>query len=296
MNGATNVVDFNRVRKHTTKPLVESATGLPFVKWAGGKRSLIPALAKHFPDIITTYWEPFVGGGAVFFAFADRMERAVLSDTNEDLVITYQVVKTDVDALIERLRVHERRHGQRKGKQYANGDTYYQRVRAEEPTDRVEVAARFIYLNKTCFNGLYRVNKDGRFNVPEGSYDKPTICNANQLRMAHQVLSKATIKLGDFARVVSPEEGDIIYCDPPYDGCFASYQADGFDADSQTRLRDSAQAWAEKGATVVLSNADTEAMRALYAGWRVQDAAAPRVINSDGDGRGATAELIITDG
>ena len=296
MNGSTNVVDFNRVRKRTTKPLVEPPAALPFVKWAGGKRSLIPALAKHFPDAITTYWEPFVGGGAVFFAFADRMERAYLSDTNEDLVITYQVVKTDVDALVERLGEHERKHGQRKGKQYANGDTYYQRVRAEEPADPVEVAARFIYLNKTCFNGLYRVNKNGRFNVPEGSYDKPTICNADQLRLAHEALAKATIKLGDFSRRVSPDKGDFIYCDPPYDGCFASYHQDGFRADSQSRLGDAAKAWAAKGATVVLSNADTDAMRALYAGWKIHDAAAPRVINSNGDGRGATAELIITDG
>ena len=111
----------------------------------------------------------------MFFAFADRMERAVLSDTNAELVTTYRVVKTDVDALIERLREHERKHGARKGKQYADGTTYYQRVRAEAPTDRVEVAARFIYLNKTCFNGLYRVNRNGRFNVPEGSYAHPTI-------------------------------------------------------------------------------------------------------------------------
>ena len=282
--------------ERTDKPSVERAAARPFVKWAGGKRSLIPALAKHFPDAITTYWEPFVGGGAVFFAFADRMERACLSDTNEELVITYQVVKTDVDALIARLREHQRKHAQRQGKRYADGKTYYQRVRAEEPTDAVDVAARLIYLNKTCFNGLYRVNKSGRFNVPEGSHAKPSICNADQLRLAHQALAKATIQLGDFSRVVAPDKGDLIYCDPPYDGCFAHYQADGFHSDSQARLKNSARAWADKGATVVLSNADTAAMRTLYAGWQIQDATAPRNINSNGDGRGAAAELIITDG
>ena len=280
----------------TGRPFVERAAARPFVKWAGGKRSLIPALAKHFPDAITTYWEPFVGGGAVFFAFAERMERAFLSDTNEELVITYQVVKTDVDALIARLREHQRKHAQRQGKRYADGKTYYHRVRAEEPTDAVDVAARLIYLNKTCFNGLYRVNKSGRFNVPEGSHSKPNICNADQLRLAHRALAKATIRLGDFSRVVTPDKGDLIYCDPPYDGCFASYQADGFHSDSQARLKNSARAWADKGATVVLSNADTAAMRALYAGWQIHGAAAPRNINSNGGGRGAAAELIITDG
>ena len=269
---------------------------LPFVKWAGGKRSLIPALAKRFPDAIATYWEPFVGGGAVFFAFAGRMERAVLSDTNAELVTTYRVVKTDVETLIERLREHERKHGARNGKQYADGTTYYQRVRAEAPTDPVEVAARFIYLNKTCFNGLYRVNRNGRFNVPEGSYAHPTICNADQLRLAHKALAKATIQLGDFSRVVAPDTGDVIYCDPPYDGCFTSYQPTGFPADSQARLRDSAKAWAAKGATVVLSNADTAAMRALYAGWQVHNTHSPRYINSNGHGRGAAPELIITRG
>ena len=268
----------------------------PFVKWAGGKRALIPSLAQHFPKAITTYWEPFVGGGAVFFAFAHRMERAFLSDTNEDLVTTYRVVKTDVDALIERLGKHQRKHRERQGKRYADGKTYYQRVRAQEPTDPVEVAARFVYLNKTCFNGLYRVNKNGRFNVPEGSYAQPAICNAEQLRAAHRALAKATIKLGDFSRVVAPDKGDLIYCDPPYDGCFASYQADGFRGDSQLRLQDCAKAWGKSGATVVLSNADTDAMRALYAGWKVHDAMAPRSINANGDGRGAAAELIITSG
>ena len=295
-NPATRIIRAEAAGAAPALAARRGAAASPFVKWAGGKRSLVPALAKHLPDAITTYWEPFVGGGAVFFAFAGRMERAVLSDTNAELVITYQVVKADVESLIERLREHERKHGQRKGKQYADGTTYYQRVRAEAPTDPVEVAARFIYLNKTCFNGLYRVNKSGRFNVPEGSYANPAICNADPLRLASKALAKATIQLGDFSRVVAPEKGDVIYCDPPYDGCFTSYQAEGFGGDSQSRLRVSANAWAATGATVVLSNADTDAMRALYAGWRIHAAAAPRHINSNGNGRGATAELIITDG
>ena len=267
---------------------------LPFVKWAGGKRSLIPYLASHFPDEIDTYWEPFVGGGAVFFSFANRIKRAYLSDTNEDLTITYQIVKTNVDGLIERLREHECMHYAHKGQKYSDGTTYYQRVRASEPISPLEVAARFIYLNKTCFNGLYRVNKSGQFNVPEGSYANPDICNVERLRKASKALTKATIKPGDFSRVVTPSDGDLIYCDPPYDGCFTNYQADGFKGDSQTRLRDAANSWKSKGAVVVLSNADTPAMRKLYEGYVIHNARAPRHINSKGDRRGAVAELIIT--
>ena len=291
-----SVVDFNRGLKHTERPHFEKAPAAPFLKWAGGKRSLIPSLAPYFPDRIDTYWEPFVGGGAVFFTFANRIKRAWLSDTNEDLLITYRMVQTDVDALIERLQEHARRHRQHKGREYADGKTYYQHVRATEPTEPLEVAARFIYLNKTCYNGLYRVNKSGQFNVPEGRYADPGICNAERLRQASGALAKVTLRLGDFARVVAPRDGDLIYCDPPYDGCFTGYQADGFRGDSQARLQDAAMRWKATGAAVVLSNADTAAMRQLYDGWHIRNAAAPRNINSKGNGRGAAAELIITNG
>ncbi len=297
MRSTAKVVNFDRVLKHAERPHLERAVALPFVKWAGGKRSLIPSLAPHFPDEIDTYWEPFVGGGAVFFTFANRIKRAYLSDTNEDLTTTYQMVKAKVEKLIDRLQEHERKHRERRGKTYADGKTYYQRVRASEPTDPLEVAARFIYLNKTCFNGLYRVNKSGQFNVPEGSYPNPDICNADRLRQASKTLAKATIRLGDFDRAVSPGEGDFIYCDPPYDGCFSGYQADGFKGDSQTRLRDAGNRWKAMGATIVLCNADTDAMRKLYADdYAIHNAKAPRSINSKGDARGAVAELIITNG
>lgn len=266
---------------------------MPFIKWAGGKRALIPRLAHHLPDRIGTYWEPFLGGGAVFFAFAERIERAILSDINEELVCTYQVVKDQVEGLIERLREHEANHSSRKGRKYADGKTYYRKVRMSEPSDALDVAARFIYLNKTCFNGLYRVNRSGQFNVPEGSYKNPDICNPQRLRQASAALSNATIRLGDFAGVVRPNRGDLIYCDPPYDGCFTSYQAGGFDGASQARLRDAAAIWADKGAKVVLSNADTSAMRELYADWRIESVTAPRNINSKGDGRQPVEELVI---
>ena len=191
------------------------------------------------------------------------------------------------------------------------------------PIPRVEIAARFIYLNKTCYNGLYRVNSQGKFNVPEGRYKNPDIrlrndpapqlasqglrhppdhalddlqdrCNADRLRESSQALENAIIRVGDFASVVQPGRDDLVYCDPPYDGVFTGYQASGFGENDQERLRNATNAWTRSGARVVLSNADTPAMRKLYSGFRIREATAPRPINSKGTGRGNAAELIIT--
>ena len=291
---SAKVLLFRPAPKGTESPLAEQAPTQPFVKWAGGKRRLVPALAPYFPDEIGTYWEPFVGGGAVFFAFARRIKHAILSDTNEELVLTYQIVKSDVEALIEQLRLHKRKHDKRAGQTYEDGKTYYRRVRDAEPTDPVEIAARFLYLNKTCYNGLYRVNSKGKFNVPEGRYKNPDICNADRLRETSQVLQNATIRVGDFTSIVQPSRNDFVYCDPPYDGVFTSYQASGFGENDQERLRNAANAWTRSGARVVLSNADTPAMRKLYSDFRIREATAPRPINSKGTGRGNAAELIIT--
>ena len=273
------------------------AAAAPFVKWAGGKRSLLPHLAAHFPEKIDTYWEPFLGGGAVFFAFAGRIRDARLSDSNVELMTTYRVVKEQMPDLLAELRAHERRHEQRRGRKYADGNTYYLKVRASRPKEEVEVAARFIYLNRTCFNGLYRVNRSGQFNVPEGSYAKPDICNEQRIEAASLALANATLASGDFSRI-APGAGDLVYCDPPYDGAFDGYQPGGFDMAAQVRLRDAARKWAANGATVVLSNADTPAMRALYADgpWTIHAALAPRAINADGNGRDAAPELIVTNG
>ena len=265
----------------------------PFLKWPGGKRALIPSIARHFPRHVEHYWEPFVGGGAVFFAFAERIERATLSDTNEHLMTTYTVVRDRVEELIARLGEHQRAHRRRAGKKYADGNTYYYRVRESEPTEAVAVAARFIYLNRTCYNGLYRVNKTGRFNVPEGSYKNPDICNPDRLRKASAALARTRIVAGAFERAAEPRNGHFVYCDPPYDGTFNSYHAGGFPCEAQERLRDAAERWRATGATVLLSNADTPAMRNLYKGFAIEEVAAPRSINSDGNGRGQAPELLI---
>lgn len=291
----SNVVAFNKVPRHPKHPFGEPDAAVPFIKWAGGKRSLIPHLAPHFPDEIGTYWEPFLGGGAVFFTFANRILNARLSDSNAELMITYQMVKERPSELLVKLREHERKHKQRKGKRYADGKTYYLKVRTNRPEDKVEVAARFIYLNRTCFNGLYRVNKKSMFNVPEGSYANPDICNDKRIQAASKALACATLEISDFSNIM-PSRGDLVYCDPPYDGTFTGYQAEGFNGDAQVRLRNAANEWAANGATVVLSNADTPAMRRLYSDslWTIHEACAPRVINSNGSGRDAVMELIIT--
>ncbi len=257
----SQVVALDQVLRRTQRPYLDKPPAAPFVKWAGGKRALIPDIAKHFPEHIGTYWEPFVGGGAVFFTMADRMDRAILSDLNEELVITYQTVKKNVGELIDLLRVHEKKH---------KNDGYYLKVRGQKPTTAPEIAARFIYLNKTCFNGLYRVNKQGKFNVPKGRYKNPTICNEDGLRAASEVLKKATIRLGDFDRIVQPDPEDFIYCDPPYDDCFTEYQAGGFGEDDQERLRNAVNKWAETGTDIMISNSDTRRIRNLYrgGGWK----------------------------
>ena len=282
----TSTIAIDTVRRHRQRPYLDE-TPTPFVKWAGGKRAIMPSLVKHFPEQIGTYWEPFVGGGAVFFTIADRIEQAILCDTNKELVTTYNIVKTRVEDLIDRLKEHTCKH---------QDDDYYLHVRGQNPTEALEIAARFIYLNKTCYNGLYRVNRNDQFNVPKGRYKNPTICDAERLRAASATLAKATITLGDFEATVRPHQGDFIYCDPPYDDCFAQYQAGGFNKDDQERLRKTADRWIDIGAMVMISNSDTPLIRGLYQGgaYHTRRVEAPRSINSKASGRGATAEVIVT--
>ena len=276
------------ILNYTPPPYLERARARPFIKWAGGKRNLIPDIAQRLPSSIGIYWEPFVGGGAVFFALDSRISTARLSDVNSELALVYQVVKNRPEELIEQLAAHAEHHS-------VEDDYYYQVRKMTHSTDSVEVAARFIYLNKTCYNGLYRVNKKGHFNVPKGSYTNPAICDADPIRKASEVLQKATVKFGDFNKV-EPGDRDFVYCDPPYDGTFANYDSGGFDADDQQRLRDAALKWHRLGAKAMISNADTPLIRGLYVAepFVLHEVAAPRSINCKGDARGQTAELLIT--
>lgn len=282
------MTSLDRVLQHTERPYLERARAYPFLKWAGGKRALVPEIARLLPPDFSRYCEPFLGGGAVFFALDSRIRTALLSDVNAELVLTYRAVQTETSALIARLKAHARKHRQSKN--------HYYRARAQHShKEPVDAAARFIYLNKTCFNGLYRVNKAGLFNVPKGSYKNPAICDEDNLHAASSVLAKARLRFGDFAKLKGAV-GDFIYCDPPYDGAFTSYDAAGFGPDEQRRLRDAVEKWRADGAAVMVSNSDTPLIRQLYRGkrFKLHPVKAPRNINCKSTGRKPAAELIIT--
>jgi DNA adenine methylase len=266
----------------------------PIVKWAGGKTKLLDPLLARVPTRIGTYVEPFAGGAALFFALADdpsrSFERAVLADRNEDLIACYRTVRDEVEALIAALS----------GFRY-DEDEYY-RVRAEDGAAMPDLAraARMIFLNRTCFNGLWRVNKSGKFNVPFGRYDKPRIVDAVGLRAASRALAKAEIVSADFEDVTrSLGPGDFVYLDPPYvpvskSASFTTYSAGGFGPADQERLVVELARLRASGVAAVLSNADTEATRELYRDFAIHLVTAPRAINSQAGGRGRVGELIVT--
>ncbi len=243
----------------------------------------MPEILKAFPSGCRSYFEPFVGGGALFFALAHQIERAFLSDMNPELMETYKAVKERTDEVIACLRKHQESHSAE----------HYSFVRSQhEIRDPVLLAARFIYLNRTCFNGLYRVNSRGHFNVPMGSYKNPLICDEENLKAVSSTLKKACIQSLDFGQI-NPRRGDVVYCDPPYDGTFASYTDNGFDFKEQERLRDCCLAWRQAGAVVLVSNSDTPRIRELYRTGELIEVSAKRSINSKGDGRGKERELLI---
>jgi len=261
----------------------------PFIKWAGGKRRLIPAYAPYFPSMeeIQRYFEPFLGGGAVFFHL--QPFNSFLSDSNQRLVELYQIVRDEVEDLITALKKHE------------NEKKYYYQVRKQNPQmlSPVERAARFIFLNKTCYNGLYRVNRKGRFNVPFGNYKKPLIRDEEGLRAASLALQNAQIKKADFEEALAPATSqDFIYCDPPYHpltdtASFTSYTAEKFDSSDQERLAMVYRELDRRGCRVMLSNSDTDFIRKLYGGFRIIEVQAGRAINSKANGRGKITELVI---
>ncbi len=266
----------------------------PILKWAGGKKALLGELLPKLPSRIRTYAEPFAGGAALFFALErDRsrsFERAILADQNQELVACYRAVKSQVNDLIARLKDY--RHDR---------DTFY-RVRAEDTSGRsdVERGARLIYLNRTCFNGLWRVNAAGKFNVPFGRYENPRIVDEEGLLLASAALARTDIVYADFAEVTQGlGAGDFVYLDPPYvprskTSSFTAYAAAGFGPKDQERLARELHALRRRGACAMLSNADTEEMRELYQGFVVHAVSAPRAINSNTKGRGAVSELLVT--
>ena len=264
----------------------------PFVKWVGGKRQLVPELLGLFPEQAGTYFEPFVGGGAVYWAMAEqgRFQAAVLNDFNEELVNCYRVVRDFPDELIDQL-----------SKLVIDKEVYMQlRAALPESFFPVRRAARTIYLNKLGFNGLYRVNKSGAFNVPWGSYKNPKIYDEDNLRSCAETLNRATsLRSGDFAAAVTDAKaGDLVYFDPPYvelsaTSNFKSYTSGGFSLDDQYRLAACFRELAERGVTAVTSNSSAELVREIYEGWETHEVQARRSVNSRGDKRGPITELIM---
>jgi DNA adenine methylase len=261
----------------------------PFLKWAGGKGQLISQYQAFFPQRIDTYYEPFLGGGAIFFRLLPKA--AVLTDINPELVNVYNCVRTAVEDLIEHLAAHQRSHS----------PDYYYKIRATPQGSPIARAARFIYLNKTCFNGLYRENSKGQFNVPIGSYKDPKICCPDLLRSVSVALSNCTIAERSFDAVLdwAKTSRDFVYFDPPYHPIsltsrFTGYSRYSFYAEDQIKLRDTFVTLAERGVKVMLSNSDCPFIHELYQGFNIYAIEATRAINSNIQKRGKITEVLVT--
>lgn len=268
-----------------------SAQAKPFLKWAGGKSRLIAQYQPFLPQSFDTYYEPFLGGGALFFHL--RPQRAVLSDINPELVNVYTCVRDRVDDLIKHLEDHAANH--------SHG--YYYQMRSSDPDASIERAARLLYLNKTCFNGLYRVNAKGQFNVPMGRYSNPRICDPDLLSAASKALQSATIVQRSFDQILDNAltAQDFIYFDPPYQPLsltsnFTGYSRDAFTAENQLQLRDIFSQLAQQKVQVMLSNSDCPFIRELYQSFAIHTHTiqAARAINANATKRGKINEVLIT--
>lgn len=264
----------------------------PIVKWAGGKGRLLSQYEPYLPTRFKRYIEPFAGGAAVFFWLRNQHGpkfSATLNDSNEELINCYQVVQSQPEPLLERLRGMAARHG----------TDYYYEVRAERPVEPLERAARLIYLNKTCYNGLYRVNASGGFNVPIGRYQDPAIAQEDKILAAHTALQGVQLKTVSFDEAaLAARKGDFVYFDPPYQPLnatsnFTSYTKDQFGMEQQCHLAEVFKQLVKRGCHVLLSNSDSELVRNLYRDYQQVEIQAPRFINSKAAGRSSIAELLI---
>ncbi len=267
----------------------------PFLKWVGGKRQLLPELTKAVEAAGTFrhYHEPFLGGGALFFSLARTGQikaRSFLSDANKNLIDAYRGVRDHAQAVIELLEAHKRAHGE---------DHFYE-VRASAPRSLAKRASRIIYLNKTCYNGLYRENSKGQFNAPFGRYKNPLICDHENLLAVSETLQDVDLAVRDFSDVLQlAEPGDLVYFDPPYNpvsktAAFTAYFRGGFGADAQQRLAEVCAELAARGVKVILSNSMTELTQSLYKEFHIKPVAATRLVNSRADRRGKVSEALIT--
>lgn len=267
----------------------------PVVKWAGGKRQLLDEITPLLPKRITTYCEPFLGGGALLFSI--QPTRAIVNDLNEDLMIVYEVIRDDIEALLESLKKHE------------NTAEYFYAIRdmdrdkdAYKAITKVERASRLIFLNKTCFNGLFRVNSSGEFNSPFGHYKNPNIVNEPVLRAVSKYFNANDIAFynEDFAETLNRVgKGGFVYLDPPYDPVsdtanFTGYNKGGFDRNEQIRLKQYCDELTQRGVKLMISNSSTEFIKDLYKDYFITIVRAKRAINSNASKRGEIEEVLIT--
>jgi DNA adenine methylase len=259
----------------------------PLVKWAGGKRNLLKVYKKLFPKRFNNYHEPFLGSGAVFFFL--KPQKAVLIDKNEELINFYEVVRDHPLELMELISTYK-----------VDKDFYY-RIRELEPKNlsKIERAARFLYLNKTAYNGLWRVNSKGKFNVPFGRYKKVKFFDRENLLKASKLLKNAVLLCLDFEEVVKyAQKGDFVYLDPPYyplseTSNFRNYTSEGFSKEDHLRVYKVFKTLTEKGCFVMLSNSNSPFIRELFKDFVITEVFANRFINSKADGRKPIIELVI---
>lgn len=289
----------------------------PFLKWAGGKKQLLSTIQSYYPfqeNEITKYAEPFVGGGAVLFDILSKykLESVYISDINAELMNTYSVIRDDVNELIPRLACMQEKfvpgNSDERKAIYLQSREYFNSLKISRDEDnKIERAAYMIFLNKTCFNGLYRVNKKGMFNVPMGSYKNPMICDEENLRIVSEKLKNVTIVCGDYKKSADfIDESTFVYFDPPYrpitkTANFTAYSENAFDDKKQIELATFISEMDEKGAKVLISNSDPKNSDVkdsffddLYAGLKITRTEASRMINSNGKARGKIKELIIS--
>jgi DNA adenine methylase len=264
------------------------------IKWAGGKKQLLAQFEPLFPNRIEHYYDPFIGGGAVALYISKHFKpkEVYLSDINEELINVYTVIRDNVEELIRELKEYKKNHSK---------ELYY-KVRAINPKtiSDVERASRFIYLNKTCFNGLYRVNSKGEFNVPMGNYKNPAICSERDLREASKLLKGARIEVAQFYEgIKGAKKGDFVYFDPPYypiskTSSFTSYTKDAFLEKEQSKLAEVFKELDKKKCHVMLSNSDTDFIKNLYENYDIRKVKATRMINCIAEKRGKINEVVVT--
>lgn len=288
----------------------------PFVKWAGGKGQLIDEIKKQFPkglgDTVRKYAEPFVGGGAVLFEILNiyELDEIYISDTNAELINTYQVIRNNVDGLIDLLSQYQYEYiplcEESRKEYYYNKRKRFNQLKIQGVLD-TEIASLFIFLNRTCFNGLYRVNSKGEYNVPIGSYKAPLICDEDNLRQVSQALSRVQIVCGDYRNSnFFVDSNTFVYFDPPYrplnaTSNFTAYTENAFDDKSQSELAEYIQELSDRGAYVLASNSDPKNINPeddffddLYSRMRIMRISASRMINSNASSRGKISELLIS--